>query len=121
MGNISSNDIDQKRIAEISAEINQQFSKDFLISFQNNIIENIKGNYINTSLDNYKSYNTTKSITYDLVQYTDQICDLKVGYLQKMGGNVKNWKRRYFVAANQSNNYDIIYYEDNTRANEKGR
>ena len=121
MGNsLNSNTyIDEQRIAELSAEINEQFSKDFLITFHYNIIENIKNNYITGSIDSYHSYNA--KITYDLIQYIDQICDLKAGYLYKLGGYVKNWKKRYFIATNQSNNYDIIYYDDDTRNYQKGR
>ena len=43
------------------------------------------------------------------------------GSLVKLGANVKNWKKRYFVAMNQSDNYVLIYFDDETMINEKGR
>lgn len=46
---------------------------------------------------------------------------IKTGYLLKLGANVKNWKRRKFVAKNKSDNYAIIYYEDDHELKEKGR
>ena len=47
--------------------------------------------------------------------------NVKVGYLTKIGANVKNWKRRYFVAKNQSENFVVHYYESpNDLLKEKG-
>jgi hypothetical protein len=37
---------------------------------------------------------------------------LMTGYLTKQGGVVKSWKKRYFVALNKANNWEIRYYMD---------
>lgn len=36
---------------------------------------------------------------------------LKNDILFKRGGNIKNWKRRHFVALNEADNYNIVYYK----------
>eukprot|EP00601_Ochromonadales_sp_CCMP2298_P027525 CAMPEP_0173285808 /NCGR_PEP_ID=MMETSP1143-20121109/8831_1 /TAXON_ID=483371 /ORGANISM="non described non described, Strain CCMP2298" /LENGTH=279 /DNA_ID=CAMNT_0014224031 /DNA_START=54 /DNA_END=890 /DNA_ORIENTATION=- len=46
---------------------------------------------------------------------------LRVGFLTKIGGNVKSWRRRFFVASNRSDNYTIVYYTDDSMQREKGR
>lgn len=101
---------DSRRIADLATEINAQFSKDFSIAFKDNIVNNIKGAYLEG--------NVSKN---ELMQYDNPSQDIKRGYLLKIGGNVKSWKNRYFVAKNKSENYAIIYYEDETMRKEKGR
>jgi len=32
------------------------------------------------------------------------------GYVSKMGGFMKGWKRRWFVATNQADNFQIVYF-----------
>lgn len=36
---------------------------------------------------------------------------LKTGTLTKLGGFIKNWKTRYFIAYNEADNFKIEYYE----------
>jgi hypothetical protein len=36
---------------------------------------------------------------------------LKVGTLTKLGGFIKNWKVRHFIAFNAADNYKIEYYD----------
>jgi len=110
MGNSSSrSELDSQRIVEIAMEANQQFSKDFLLCFQETIARTIKATYLNS-----------KQSRYQLQQFDSPVRDIKVGYLEKLGGNVKSWHRRYFVATNKSNNYRIVYYDDAEHMREKG-
>ena len=102
--------MDAKRITDLTSEINNQFSKDFSVAFKDTVISNLKTAYIEG--------NGVKSA---LMQYDNPSQEIKVGFLVKMGGNVKSWKRRFFVAKNKSDNYAIIYYEDETATREKGR
>lgn len=46
---------------------------------------------------------------------------IKQGVMMKIGGNVKSWKRRFFVAKNKADNFAISYYDDEQLTNEKGR
>lgn len=54
------------------------------------------------------------------MQYDNPSQDLKAGFVLKIGGNVKSWRRRYFVAKNKADNYRIVYYEDETMKKVKG-
>jgi len=54
------------------------------------------------------------------MQYDNPSQDLKSGFVLKIGGNVKSWKRRFFVAKNKADNYRIVYYEDETMRKVKG-
>eukprot|EP01032_Pedospumella_encystans_P013877 gene13877-15958_t len=100
---------DSKRIADLATEINSQFSRDFSTAFKDAVIRNLKGNYLET--------NTNKNA---LMQYDNPSQDLKSGFVLKIGGNVKSWKRRFFVAKNKADNYRIVYYEDETMRKVKG-
>ena len=102
--------MDSRRIAEIATGVNGQFAKDFSIAFKDAVINNLKSAYLEGS--------TTRNA---LMQYDNPTQIIKVGFMVKIGGNVKTWKRRYFVAKNKSNNYSIVYYEDETMKKEKGK
>lgn len=109
MGANKSTDLDSQRIAEIATEVNGQFAKDFSIAFKDAIVQKIKSAYLPSD----KNFALTQS---------DTPCEnIKMGYLLKMGGNVKNWKKRYFVVKNRADNYTVIYYEDSSMLKEKGR
>ena len=112
MGNSSGrSDLDAQRIAEIAMEVNQQFSKDFMLCFQDTIAKTIKTTYINN----------TQQGKYRLQQFDSPTRDVKEGYLEKLGGNVKSWHRRYFIATNKASNFVIIYFDDAEHMREKGR
>ena len=36
---------------------------------------------------------------------------IKAGYITKRGDVKKNWLKRYFVALNEADNYDILYFD----------
>lgn len=101
---------DSRRIADLAKEVTGQFSKDFSVAFKDAIICNLKSSYLEG--------NVSKN---SLMQYDNPTQAIKGGYLLKIGGNVKSWKNRYFVAKNKSDNYAIVYYEDETMRREKGR
>lgn len=110
MGNSSScSDLDSQRIVEIAMEANQQFSKDFLLCFQDSIARNIKSTYLNSQQSRFR-----------LQQFDTPVRDIKVGYLEKLGGQMKSWHRRYFVVSNKASNYQIVYYDDAEHRREKG-
>lgn len=102
--------MDSKRIADLATDINNQFSRDFSVAFKDAIINNLKSTYLQGSINKNS-----------LMQYENASQDLKHGFLLKIGGNVKSWKNRYFVAKNKADNYTIIYYEDESMKREKGR
>lgn len=109
MGAGQSSDFDYQRITEIATEANGQFAKDFQVAFKDTVITKIKNAY----LDGEGKAALLKADTPKQV--------IKSGYLMKIGGNVKNWKRRFFVANNKADNFLVIYYEDEHLIKEKGR
>ena len=105
----NSSELDNQRIAEIATEANGQFAKEFSIAFKDAVINKIKNAYLQTGPK------------LSLLQSDVPCQNIKTGYLLKIGANVKNWKRRKFVAKNKSDNYAVVYYEDDQESNEKGR
>jgi hypothetical protein len=94
----------------LAAAVNDQFAKDFSVAFRQKLINGMKLSCIENNI------NKTS-----LMQYDNPAQHLKTGFLVKMGGNVKSWKKRFVVACNKSDNYNIIYYENETMKKEKGR
>ena len=105
----NSTELDNQRIAEIATEANGQFAKEFSFAFKDAVINKIKNAY------------TQSNTKLSLLQADVPCQNVKSGYLLKIGANVKSWKRRKFVAKNKSDNYSIVYYEDEQEAKEKGK
>jgi hypothetical protein len=101
--------LDKARIRELTNAVNQQFSKDLQIWFKESINEHEKKQLVPSS-----------DTQYDLLQAPEPRRPIREGYLHKIGGNVKNWKRRYFVAYNRADNYIVAYFEDSKCLKEKG-
>lgn len=100
--------MDSQRIGEIATEANGQFSKDFSAAFKDAVVSKIKNAYLGGENK------------YELLQHDILSQDIKSGYLVKIGANVKNWKKRFFTAKNVSDNYTVVYYEDESKLKEKG-
>eukprot|EP01038_Epipyxis_sp_PR26KG_P009412 gene9412-12676_t len=109
MGNASSNELDSTRIAEITTEANGTFSKEFSLAYKDAVVNKIKSAYLQGNL------------ILSLMSSNLPTQRIKQGSLLKIGANVKNWKKRYFVVLNKADNYSIVYYEDETETSEKGR
>lgn len=101
--------MDNQRIAEIATEANGQFAKEFSIAFKDAVVNKIRNAY------------TQGNTKMSLLQADVPNQNIKTGYLLKLGANIKNWKRRKFVAKNKADNYTIVYYEDEEENHEKGR
>eukprot|EP01039_Chlorochromonas_danica_P009217 gene9217-10178_t len=101
-------DVDYPRIQEIATEVNGQFSKDYSTWLKDCVQQEVI-----TEM----SPATTEM---QLLQAPTPSRPIKCGYLRKLGGQVRNWKMRFFVAANASDNYLVTYFEDETREKEKG-
>ena len=108
-GTNDSSSLDRVRVRELCHAINTQFAKDFQVWFKASINEQ------------EKKYSIPSSETqFDLLQAPQPKRPIRQGFLSKMGGNVKNWKRRYFVAYNRADNYVIAYFDDSNCVKEKG-
>lgn len=106
-GKTTSKPIDESRITEIATEVNGAFAKDFPWAFKNEIIEDVR--------------QIPRTIKNNLMEAPIPTHSMKKGYLLKRGDNVKNWKRRYFIASNKADNYLIAYSEDVAGMVVKGR
>ena len=91
--------------------MNGQFIKDFNIWYKEVINEKVK-----SKIDNSQDPSKVNSLLQAPIPYRP----FKKGYVFKLGGNVKNWKRRYLVAYNQRDNYHLKYYEDSSLTRLKG-
>jgi hypothetical protein len=100
--------VDKNRITEITRQVNGQFFKDFGVWYKETVKEKIK------------SETTWKESKFQLLKAPSPHRPLKKGYLFKLGNNVKNWKRRFFVAYNKNDNYILKYYEDASMTKLKG-
>lgn len=88
------------------------FSKEFSTAYKDNIVQKIKHDHTgDVYID--PAYSLTAAPT------ADQF--IKTGYLIKLGGQVHNWKRRYFLAMNKADNYAIVYSENESTSTVKGR
>ncbi len=117
-----------ERITEIATEINNQFTKDYAMWFEEMINEafmepDLKVDSIYHLTTNQMEMKAGSKIYMNrqLLQAPIPKLPIKSGLLRKLGNTVKNWKVRYFVAFNQADNYDIAYYKDASRVKEKGR
>lgn len=88
--------------------MNGQFAKDYSIWFKE---------FIHREVD---QESRGEPAGYQLLQTPVPHRPVKTGHLRKLGSNVKNWKKRLFVAYNKADNYEIKYYEDDAMTKEKG-
>jgi hypothetical protein len=93
-----------KLIEEITTEVAGVFIKQFPEAFKNVIISKEKlemNGLLNNDIKLTKASPIPSSVRI-----------MKQGKLLKLGGNIKNWKSRVFVASNKVDNYLISYYSD---------
>jgi hypothetical protein len=88
------------------------FSKEFSNAYKDGIVEKIKQ-------DHTGEVNIKPSYKLNTAPTADQF--IKTGYLIKLGGQVHNWKRRYFIAMNKADNYAIVYSENESTSTVKGK
>mmetsp|Transcript_19565 Transcript_19565/g.27947 ORF Transcript_19565/g.27947 Transcript_19565/m.27947 type:complete len:649 (-) Transcript_19565:435-2381(-) len=123
MGGSNSVDLDCQRVTEIALELNGQFSKEFNVAYKKTIVQKARKDLFSGSSKDNIGLGLKRShfedLSLDLAPIPTQ--NIKVGYLTKIGANVKSWKRRYFVAKNQSENFVIHYYENDSDMKEKGK
>lgn len=98
MGNSSSR-VDIERLNEITTEACDLFLDRFPIYFEDELFQNFDEIY------------REKRKGLLLKSHPKLEFPLKQGILFKRGAQVKNWKRRKFVALNEANNFDIAYYK----------
>ena len=80
------------------------------------VFENAKeeaiGKAANTGRNRTKSFHISAGEgEYKLVPPPPATSVIKVGTLTKRGDFKKNWLKRWFVALNEANNFDIVYYD----------
>lgn len=106
----SENILDELQVHQLVAEFHQQFGNDFNAWHREySVSSKVKGDVSLPYNEIYlpRSPNRRSGV-------------LKAGFLTKQGGNIKSWKRRYFVAYGSHNNFVIRYFEDETMQSEKG-
>lgn len=96
-------------MSEIATELNGQFMKDYNAWYKEAINDYVKARNEDDS-----------SSQHQLLVAPIPDRKIKCGFLHKIGFNVKNWKHRFFVAYNESKNFNIHYYEDESLTKEKG-
>lgn len=88
------------------------FSKEFVLAFKDAIMQKIKKDHSENELDKHENR---------LLPAPPGDQFIKTGYLIKLGGQVHNWKRRYFIAMNKADNYAFVYSENEQTSTVKGK
>lgn len=98
----------QQRMQEIIQQVLGEFSKQFPLKYKDALIEELK-----------EEVNGEEStLQLDECPVPDYV--LKTGEMFKRGDVRKNWKKRYFVAKNKAENYEIEYFEGEGSEKSKG-
>jgi hypothetical protein len=103
---------------EIVKEVTTTFGIAFLKSYKCNLIEQVKEEQAakggKTARKRTKSFHIAGDAgqEYQLVPPPPATAVIKVGTLTKRGDLRKKWTKRWFVALNEANNYDIKYYTE---------
>ena len=90
--------IDTERIDDIIRKALRTFEKVFPISYKTALLETVM-NRPKVQIDNSYLLNSSPTAS----------APLKKGILVKRGAKMKTWKRRWFVAMNEADNYAICY------------
>ena len=101
-----SNPLDEakrQQIVDTCEEVCKVFSTEFAKGYKNALIASCKAD----AEDKYSG----GSPEFQLLPAPPDATVVKAGWLTKRGDVRKNWKRRYFVALNAKDNFDILYYE----------
>ena len=99
------------KVNEATVEFTAQFSKFMLLGYFDVAIEQAKANAAEKS---------TTEDSEQLMQMGDPDWIIKEGFFHKEGAFRKNWKRRWFVANNKTEQFTIDYYTDDTKKTKKG-
>ena len=98
------------KVNEATVEFTAQFSKYMLLGFFEVAINQAKANAESKSVDDPEQ----------LMEMPVPDWPLKEAYFTKEGGNVHNWKKRWFVANNKKDQFTIDYYADESKKKKKG-
>lgn len=98
------------KVNEATVEFTAQFSKYMLLGFFEVAINQAKANAEGKSVDDPEQ----------LMEMPVPDWPLKEAYFTKEGGNVHNWKKRWFVANNKMDQFTIDYYADESKKKKKG-
>jgi len=89
-----------ERVKELTAEVIAKFNTEFIKSYTECIVEKAK-----------EEVEGGDDLEYELESAPTPSEYLKTGTLTKLGGFVKNWKVRHFIAYNEADNFKLEYYE----------
>ena len=106
MGGIVSNPLDDAKRQEIQdtvEEVMGVFSKEFAMGYKTALIDKIRAEK--------EEKHAKGGYEYQLVDPPKDATVIKAGYITKRGDVKKNWLKRYFVALNEADNYDILYFD----------
>ena len=90
--------LDIDRINDIIKKALRTFEKIFPLSYKNSLLDNIM-----------TRGKVQPENSYILPHAPIATTPLKAGILNKRGGKMKNWKKRYFIALNAGDNFCISY------------
>ena len=90
----------QERVKACAAEVMNRFSEEYPSCYKTSLVKSIKANQP-----------TDGPPPYQLVDPPPMDQVLKEGWMLKLGGVRKNWKKRWFVAHNEDQNFVVRYYE----------
>jgi hypothetical protein len=99
------------KVNEATVEFTTQFSKYMLLGFFDVAISQAKANADAKS----ESDDTEQLMKMPVPDWT-----IKSAYFTKEGGKVHNWKNRWFVANNKTDQFTIDYYTDENMKTKKG-
>ena len=89
-----------ERVKELTKEVILKFSTDFTKAFTETLIAKVKADVDGEPDEGYQ-----------LESAPIPTEPLKTGLLTKMGGFIKNWKTRHFIAYNEADNFKIEYLD----------
>jgi len=104
--------LDTDKISDMTAEACGTFSKEFTLAFKDAVLQKIRKDQSENVFSRYEQC---------LMNAPPGDQFIKTGYLIKLGGQVHNWKRRYFIAMNKADNYAFVYSENEQTSTVKGK
>lgn len=100
-------ELDEEGIEELLREICVSFANSFQASFKDVLLQQRLAESCVKKCDDSND---------SLLEAPERSYIIKVGYIWKRGAKMKSWKRRYFRAMNESDNYNVVYADDECAA-----
>jgi hypothetical protein len=97
---------DQNRIKQVLSDLEKDFLETYPVQFGVAICQKVK----DESSQDGSSPDPLEELQLQKAPLPNE--PLKKGYATKRGANVRNWKKRFFVANNASENFRIDYFDN---------